>query len=62
MNKQGKQRLTKKKRITTMKKKIKMEREERRQNRVEQLQKVLNPSEEIPTLPKGLIQNIGLRF
>lgn len=59
MTKSGKQKINqKKKRVTTMKKKIKMEREERRLNRVDALQKVLNPSEEIPTLPSSLIQNI----
>ena len=58
LTKQGKIRVNKKKRVTSMKKKIKIEREERRQNRVDQLARFLNPSEEIPTLPKHLIQNI----
>jgi len=49
----------KKKRITTMKKIIKSERETRRHIKIEQLSRVLAPQEDVPTLPEQLIEKIA---
>ena len=49
----------KKKRVTTMKKIIKSEREQRRHQKIEQLSKVLAPQQDVPTLPEELIEKIA---
>ena len=54
----GKVNLNKKKRVTTMKKIIKNERENKRQSRIDYLSRLINPPEDIPTLPRELLQQI----
>lgn len=58
MKMKGKHNLNRKRRVTTMKKIIKNERERKRQEKIEHLAKLINPPEDIPTLPEELIEKI----